>query len=194
MDLKCVGDYGRLMDKMQVTYTNIISGMEGVLFRNEVYVEFLDDMSMRKLAAILKMFGQLTVGKLAEKSSMSPKCIHRPLKKLEERGLIKRTSQNGNKKNRYVSLTDFGIEQMELHSNSSRQIMLEIFNGALDECEQREMVECTAKLFEFFDKCDKFVRKNEGNTFRDSVHFSFDLTEHTHTSRPFPRLNKTKPN
>lgn len=98
MDINGVKEYGKLMDKMQVAYTNLVATMEWELFRRGAYSGFLDDIYMRKVSAILDRQSPLPTHVLAEKAHISPKCIHRTLKKLEEKGLIERSKQEGNKK------------------------------------------------------------------------------------------------
>lgn len=53
MDINGVKEYGKLMDKMQVAYTNLVATMEWELFRRGAYSGFLDDIYMRKVSAIL---------------------------------------------------------------------------------------------------------------------------------------------
>ena len=46
MDINGVKEYGKLMDKMQVAYTNLVATMEWELFRRGAYSGFLDDIYM----------------------------------------------------------------------------------------------------------------------------------------------------
>ena len=75
MDINGVKEYGKLMDKMQVAYTNLVATMEWELFRRGAYSGFLDDIYMRKVSAILDRQSPLPTHVLAEKAHISPKCI-----------------------------------------------------------------------------------------------------------------------
>ena len=52
MDINGVKEYGKLMDKMQVAYTNLVATMEWELFRRGAYSGFLDDIYMLSLIHI----------------------------------------------------------------------------------------------------------------------------------------------
>ena len=68
MDINGVKEYGKLMDKMQVAYTNLVATMEWELFRRGAYSGFLDDIYMRKVSAILDRQSPLPTHVLAEKA------------------------------------------------------------------------------------------------------------------------------
>ena len=52
MDINGVKEYGKLMDKMQVAYTNLVATMEWELFRRGAYSGFLYVIFVRKVSEI----------------------------------------------------------------------------------------------------------------------------------------------
>lgn len=190
MDINGVKEYGKLMDKMQVAYTNLVATMEWELFRRGAYSGFLDDIYMRKVSAILDRQSPLPTHVLAEKAHISPKCIHRTLKKLEEKGLIERSKQEGNKKTQYISLTESAKKDMKTHSENSQEIMQSIFNGALSENERMQMLTATETLLNIFEKCCAFADTDNEPVQPAHVHFSYDLTQHVLSSKTSPFANR----